>query len=144
MSAPDPLELAARALKHRDRSRRQVADRLERAGIDGEQREEALASLERLGYLDDARFAAARAAGLAEREYGDEAIRHLLRADGVDDETAAEAIAALEEEPVRARRIAARLGCSPRTAARLARKGFGDEAVAAAAGDGFAVEGGEA
>jgi regulatory protein len=140
----DPIELAARALRHRDRSRRQVAERLRDAGIEEDRRHEALETLERLGYLDDERFAAGRAAALGERGYGDAAIRQFLRADGVEEETAEAAIASLEPERDRAQRIIARLGTSTRTAGRLARKGFGEESVAEAAGGGFAVDGSEA
>jgi SOS response regulatory protein OraA/RecX len=41
----DPVELAARALQHRDRSRRDVDERLARAGIDEERRNDALDTL---------------------------------------------------------------------------------------------------
>jgi SOS response regulatory protein OraA/RecX len=34
MGDHDPIEIAARALQHRDRSRREVDERLARAGID--------------------------------------------------------------------------------------------------------------
>ena len=61
----DPLELAARALKHRDRSRNELDRRLEEAGIAADEREQTLATLERIGYLDDRRFAATRARTLA-------------------------------------------------------------------------------
>lgn len=138
--ASDPIDLAARALRHRDRSRRQVDDRLARAGVDEERRADALDTLERIGYVDDARFAERRAASLAERGgYGDEAIRELLTADGVAPEVLEDAIAALTPELERAAALVAKLGASPRTAARLARKGFGEESVEAAAGA-FAAE----
>ena len=52
-------------------------------------------------------------------------------------------MAALAPEAERAAGIVASLGASPKTAARLARKGFGEEAVEAAVG-GFAAEGPEA
>jgi regulatory protein len=140
----DPVELATRALRHRDRSRRQVADRLRQAGVDEARSREALETLERLGYVDDDRFAAGRAAELAERGYGDAGIRQLLTADGVEEEAIGAAVASLEPERERARRIITRLGPSARTAGRLARKGFGAESVAEAAGGGFAVDGWEA
>jgi SOS response regulatory protein OraA/RecX len=139
----DPVDLAAAALRHRDRSRRQVDERLARAGIDDEHRADALDALERIGYVDDARFAGQRAASLAERGYGDEAISALLAADGVAADLAAEAVGALRPEPERAAELIATMGASPRTAARLARKGFGEDAVEAAAG-GFATDGSEA
>jgi regulatory protein len=134
----DPIELAARALRHRDRSRRQVEERLERAGVEEERRADALETLERVGYVDDARFAATRAAALAARGYGDEAIRQLLQGEGVAAKLANGAVAALEPERERAARVVERLGASPRTAAQLQRKGFGEDAVERAAGAPFA------
>lgn len=125
----DPLELAARALRHRDRSRRQVDERLAAAGVDEQRRLEALQTLERVGYVDDGRFASARAESLAGRGYGDEAIRHLLEADGVDSALSYAAVAALEPERERAEAIVRAHGWSPRTAAQLTRKGFSGELV---------------
>jgi regulatory protein len=136
--ASDPVEVAARALRHRDRSWRQLDERLERAGVEEERRADALETLERVGYVDDARFAAGRAAALAERGYGDEGIRHLLEADGVGSEAADQAVAALDPERERARILVERLGASARTAARLQRKGFAEESVELAAGGAFA------
>jgi regulatory protein len=136
--ASDPIEIAARALRHRDRSRRQVEERLERAGVEEERRADALETLERVGYVDDGRFAAARAATLAARGYGDEAIRQLLQGEGVAPMLADGAVAALEPERERAARLVERLGASPRTAAQLQRKGFGEDAVELAAGAPFA------
>jgi len=130
----DPIDVAARALRHRDRSRAQVSERLARAGVDGEQREEALEKLERVGYVDDARYAANRAATLAARGLGDEAIRHDLEAAGVAAESLDEALGALEPEVDRARAIAAASGRTARTAAQLARKGFGEDAIESAVG----------
>src|SRR4051794_8001119 len=127
--ASDPIDLAAQALRHRDRSRRQIDERLVRAGVEDDRRADALAALERIGYVDDARFAGQRAESLAGRGYGDEAIRALLTADGVAAALVAEAVGALRPEAERAAEIVASLGASPRTAARLARKGFGEDAV---------------
>ena len=141
--ASDPVDLAARALRHRDRSRSQIDDRLARAGVEDDRRADALDALERVGYVDDARFAAGRASSLAERGYGDEAIRALLAADGLAPDAVEDAVTSLEAEAERAAAIVAGLGASPRTAARLARKGFGEEAVEAAAGA-FAADGPEA
>jgi SOS response regulatory protein OraA/RecX len=111
--------------------------------VENDRRTDALDALERIGYVDDARFAGQRAASLAERGYGDEAISALLVADGVSTDLVGEAVGALRPEAERAAEIVASLGASPRTAARLARKGFGDDAVEAAAG-GFATDGSEA
>ena len=136
----DPVDLAAQALRHRDRSRTQIDERLARAGVDDENRADALDALERIGYLDDARFARQRAESLADRGYGDEAISALLAADGVTPDVVGAAVGGLRPEAERAAEIVASLGASPRTAARLARKGFGEDAVEAAAGE-FATDG---
>ena len=136
---PDPIDVAARALRHRDRSRAQVDARLARAGVGEEEREEALETLERVGYVDDARFAQARAAALAARGLGDLAIRHDLEQAGVGAERVAAAVAGLEPESERARAVASRLGRTAKTAAQLARKGFSEDAIEAAIGSEFAA-----
>ena len=125
----DPVELAARALQHRDRSRRDVDERLAKAGIDEDRRAEALDTLARVGYVDDQRFARARAGALADRGYGDEWIRHDLGEHGVEGVTADEAIAELAPERERAAAVIERLGPGPKTAAHLGRKGFGEDAL---------------
>jgi regulatory protein len=132
---PDPIEIAARALQHRDRSRRQLDERLARAGVDELERVAALETLERVGYVDDARYAGSRAAELADRGYGDDAIRHLLEQDGIPAAAAAAALDELDPERERAARLVARLGHGPKTASQLSRKGFGDDAVEAAAAE---------
>jgi regulatory protein len=134
MSEQDPIEIAARALQHRDRSRRDLEERLARAGIDEDTRNDALETLERVGYLNDERFAGARAEALADRGYGDAWIRHDLAGHGVAAEAVAGAIEALVPEAERAAALVARLGSSPKTGARLARKGFGHDALEAALG----------
>jgi regulatory protein len=130
----DPIEIAARALQHRDRSRREVEERLARAGIDENRLTDALDTLERVGYVDDARFAGTRAEALADRGYGDEWIRHDLAEHGVAPEAVAEAIGALAPEAERAAALVEQLGRTPKTGARLARKGFGEDALEAALG----------
>lgn len=134
MSEPDPIEIAARALQHRDRSRRDLEKRLTRAGVDEDRRNDALETLERVGYVDDERFAGARAGALADRGYGDEFIRHDLAEHGIGAEAVAEAIAGLTPEPERATALVERLGRSPKTGAHLSRKGFGQDALEAALG----------
>src|SRR5439155_24276402 len=74
----EALGVAVRALRYRDLSRRRLEERLERRGARGDARAEALETLERAGLVDDRRVAAARACALAERGYGDAAIRFAL------------------------------------------------------------------
>jgi regulatory protein len=142
--AKDPVDLAAKALRHRDRSRRQVDERLAKAGIDEDARADALDTLERVGYVDDGRFAAGRAAALAGRGYGDAYVRHALEQEGVAADLVETAVAALEPEALRADRLAARGGRTAKLAAQLQRKGFGQEALEQAFGSLFADLGGEA
>jgi SOS response regulatory protein OraA/RecX len=106
--------------------------------VEEDRRADALDTLERVGYVDDGRYAAARAASLAARGYGDEAIRAFLAADGVGGEEVEGAVGALDPEPERARALAARLGPTPRVAAQLQRKGFGADALEAVFGSLFA------
>ena len=115
---------ATRALASRDRSRRALEKRLERAGVPAASRDEALGALERVGLVDDARVAHAQAAALAGRGYGDAAIRFDLEREGFPREAVVDAVAALEPEPERARRLLDRDGRSPRTLRRLAARGF--------------------
>ena len=131
----EALGWAVRALHRRDLSRRALEERLTRAGLAREERLAALATLERAGLLDDERFALARAALLAERMYGDEAIRWTLEREGVEPELAGRAAAALPPEQERAALAAVRRGRGPKTAAYLTRRGFGEAAVEWALGE---------
>jgi SOS response regulatory protein OraA/RecX len=126
------LQVATRALRRRDLSRRALSERLERAAVPLESAAESLGTLERAGLVDDRRVAHGRAQALAERGYGDEAIRHRLEAEGLDPEPVEEALAALAPELERSRRLLERRGAGPRTARYLAARGFGEEAVEAA------------
>jgi regulatory protein len=139
MNDGDPLEIAAAALRHRDRSRREVEERLARAGVDADERDDALETLERLGYLDDTRFAAGRAEALAARGFGDEAIRHDLGEHGLAAEAVEAALGALAPEAARAQGLVERRGATPKTAAALTRKGFAPESLEAALGGEFAA-----
>lgn len=135
-----PLDIAVGALRAHDRSRSDVEARLARAGVAPDDVRETLAALERLGYLDDQRFAFARAEELAERGYGNEWIRRDLRGHGVERETAAAAVEALTSEPERAARLVSGSGGAPdrRLAARLHRKGFSADAIESAVAGAFA------
>ena len=113
-----PEEVALRALRAADRSRAELDARLQRAGVEEAEREETLDSLERLGYLDDERTAALRAARLAERGYGDAYIRAELERRGLPAEAA---VADLEPEAERATRF------TGRGTGWLARRGFASE-----------------
>jgi SOS response regulatory protein OraA/RecX len=132
----EALQVAGRALRHRDLSRRRLAERLEGA-VPPAVAAESLATLERAGLVDDRRVALVRAESLAGRGYGDEAIRHRLRAEGLAEEVAEEAVAGLAPECERAGLLIERRGVGARTARYLAGRGFGEEAVEAALGAAF-------
>ena len=125
----DAVEQALRALRHRDRSAAELGARLERRGVGEAEREQALETLERVGYVDDERFARARAEQLAARGSGDALIRHDLEGRGVAAEHVAAALATLEPERDRAAAIAARRGRSLKTARYLASRGFDLDAL---------------
>jgi SOS response regulatory protein OraA/RecX len=143
----DALARAARALKPRDRSRQSLEDRLAGAGVPAATRGEVLETLERVGLVDDARVAASRARHLAQRGFGDEAIRHDLEGEGVAAELVAEAVAELDPERERAKSLAAKRGGdadTARTARWLAGRGFDPSSIEDALGEaalgGFADE----
>jgi len=136
----EALGVAGRALRRQDLSERGIAERLARASVAPAAVEESLAVLSRAGLVDDARFARTRADSLAERGYGDAAIRHDLGRQGVAPEVIQTALEILQAEAERARRLVERRGPGAKTARYLASKGFGEEALEAAAGADFAPE----
>jgi regulatory protein len=133
VTEPNPIDLAAKALRQGDRSRHEIDEKLARAGIGADARAESLATLERLGYVDDDRFAADRAEALAARGYGDAYVQFDLEQHGANAESVARALAALEPEADRAREQLAGLEGQPgklvRAVAKLSRKGFADESL---------------
>jgi len=133
------LSVAVRALRHRDLSRRGLEDRLARRGARADAREAALGALERAGLVDDERVAAGRAQALAERGYGDAAIRYDLEREGFAGDLIGEALAGLEPERDRARRLVTERGDGARAARWLTSRGF-DAAAVADAVEGFAEE----
>src|SRR5215217_315927 len=126
---PDAVEQALRALRHRDRSTAELDARLAQRGIGESEREQALETLERIGYVDDERFARTRAEQLAARGSGDALIRHDLEGRGIEEEHVEAALAAVEPERARAARIVQRCGTGAKTACYLASRGFGTDAL---------------
>ena len=120
---------AAASLRRRALTERELEERLERRGVRRSDRQDAVKVLGDAGYLDDARFAAARAESLAERGSGDALIRHDLETRGVEAETVEAALAALAPEAERARELVRRRGAGAATARRLASRGFAPDAV---------------
>jgi SOS response regulatory protein OraA/RecX len=133
----EALAVAGRALRARDLSRDRLAERLQQRAVSPAVAAESLATLERVGLVDDRRVAQTRARALAERGWGDEAIRHRLRSEALQETVIEDAVAALEPESERARPLIARRGIGPRTARYLAGRGFGQDSVEAALGAAF-------
>jgi regulatory protein len=125
----EATELALRALRHRDRSRRDLDRRLERAGIPAGERENALDALAEAGVLSDARFAETRARALAERGAGDELIRSDLARHGIEEWVVASILDELPPEAERAERVLAKRGRGAKALRYLAAKGFSAETV---------------
>ena len=123
------LEQALRALRHRDRTAREIERFLESRGVGESERLEVVEKLVRTALVDDRRYAESRAIALAERGAGDERIRYELAFAGIDTEVADDVIGSLESEAERAGRIVERRGASPKTARYLAGKGFSDDVV---------------
>lgn len=128
----EALRASAGALRHRDLSTRELEERLRRRDVAPAEREAAIETLRSAGLLDDERASRSRARVLAERGYGDAAIRFDLDRRGVAGETAEAAVGELEPELGRAAAIVARRGGGAATARLLVRRGFSEEAVEAA------------
>jgi regulatory protein len=122
--AADATELALRALRHRNRSRNEIAQRLQRAGVAPDEREAALDRLTEAGLLSDERFAEERAGTLASRGASDAQVRHELRRQGVDHASVEHAVGQLEAEDERAARIFERRGGGAKALRYLAGRGF--------------------
>jgi SOS response regulatory protein OraA/RecX len=134
MRRSEALDAAGRALSRRDRSVAELDAQLARRGVRGGERQAAVETMSRLGYVDDARFARSRAETLAVRGYGDAAIVYDLEQRGVGSEQIATALEALAPEADRARAALARMASSEKAVRSLAAKGFSAEAVEAAVG----------
>jgi SOS response regulatory protein OraA/RecX len=130
---------ATRSLAASDRSARALEQRLAKAGHSAAAREDAIASLTRTGAIDDARLADSRAKALARRGYGDVAIQADLRRRLLAPETASSAVAALEPETARLRRILENESVTPALLRRLAGRGFSRDSLDEVASS-FALE----
>jgi len=93
----DALEKAFAYLAKRDRTNAQVRARLEDHGVEPEAAEEAIAELERQGYLDDRRFARLFAEDRRNLDgWGTERINAALSSSGIDLATIEEAVGSRE------------------------------------------------
>ena len=136
MSEPlDATEVALRALRHRNHSRSELEQRLDRAGVTPDERDAALERLTETGLLSDDTFAEDRARTLARRGAGDAFIRHDLRRHGIDHATSEHAIAELEPEETRAASVFVRRGGGAKALRYLAGRGFAAETLERIAGE---------
>lgn len=125
-------ERALRLLLYRDRSVHELHSRLMDDGFTGDVVDEVVGGLASTGLLDDARFAEGFARVLVRsRGYGRERALRELRAHGIDEDAARDALdqaAPPEDETGRARTLAHRMARSgdtvDRLGARLVRRGF--------------------
>ncbi len=117
-------EDALRLLSFRVRSEKEIADRLARRGYETDVIDETLASLRRIGYIDDAQFAQTWVEARGKTR-GRRALAHELRQKGVADDLAARTLHEAktdETEQAAARAVAVkRVGERPADASREAR-----------------------
>ncbi len=125
----EALAKAARMLSRRPLPRALLEDRLEQKGIAPAARAEAVEALEEAHYLNDRAYALGRAESLADRGYGDAAIRYILEQERVGSELADAALDALSPEIDRAYAIARSIPDRTRLLARLARRGFDPDVI---------------
>ena len=125
----EALGAATRALARRDRSVVGLGEYLARRGVGRKERADAVERLGDLGYLDDARFAAGRARSLAERGYGDDAVRFELEREGVAPDRIEAAVAGLAPEHERAVALVRAARAPLSGIRRLAAKGFSADAI---------------
>lgn len=125
----DALTKATRMLARRPLPRALLEERLEKKGVAPVALEEAVQVLEQAQYLNDRSYALERARSLAERRYGDAAVRYILEQERVGSELIEEAVASLEPEIERASAIARSMSDRKRLLARLARCGFDSETI---------------
>ena len=125
----EALRASTGALRHRDLSSRELEERLRRRDVAPADRDAAIEALRSAGLLDDERAARSRARSLAERGYGNAAIRADLERRGVAGETIEAAVCELEPESERAAAVVVRRGGGASTARLLARRGFAEDVV---------------
>jgi SOS response regulatory protein OraA/RecX len=126
------LEAATKALARRDRSAAGLAAYLERKGTDPDDARAAVERLREAGYVNDERYATARAEALADRGYGDEAVRFELEREGLAPDQIAAVLLALPPERERATAFLLKARTPLTGIRRLAAKGFSADALEAA------------
>jgi regulatory protein len=125
----EALNKATRMLARRPLSRALLEERLEKKGVAPVALGEAVEALEQAQYLNDRSYALERAGSLAERGYGDRAVRYILEQERVGSELIEEALDTLEPELERARTIARSISDRKRLLGRLVRRGFDSDTI---------------
>jgi regulatory protein len=129
---PTALEAATKVLARRDRSAADLTAYLERRGTAADEAATAVERLRQAGYVNDARYATARAGVLADRGYGDEAVRFELEREGLAADEIEAALATLAPERERALELLRRAKSPLAAIRRLAAKGFGADSLESA------------
>ena len=127
-------------LRYSDHTAETLRRRLAARGVAPAQREAVIETMANAGLIDDARFAQGRATTLAARGAGNQLIRADLEGRGLPADLTDEAIALLEPETDRARRIVAVHGLSAKALRRLAAKGFSEDVLEELVADGVPAE----
>ena len=125
----DALTKATRMLARRPLPKALLEERLEKKGVAPVALEQAVEVLEQAQYVNDRSYALERARSLAERSYGDAAVRYILEQERVGSVLIEEAVAALEPELERAQTLLAGAADRRRALRRLATRGFSDETL---------------
>jgi SOS response regulatory protein OraA/RecX len=125
----EALEAAVRTVSRRDVSTRRLRQRLDARGIASPEAAAAVETLASAGVVDDERLARARARGIADRGWGDEAVAARLEQEGLPSAAIMRAIAELPTEHERAAVLAAREPDRRAAWRLLGRRGFAPETV---------------
>jgi SOS response regulatory protein OraA/RecX len=128
------LATAVRSLRARPLSERRLRERLHDRGVRADAEEATLATLSEAGFVDDERLARGRAAALAERGWGDLAIKARLLGERLPESAVEAAVAELEIEAVRAGRLTTAAGSRRKAWTLLQRRGFAAETIEAVLG----------
>lgn len=143
----DGYEAALTSLDRSARTAKTLSDSLRRRGYVPPAIDAVIARLTENGLIDDARYAQRMAELSASKPVGIYAFRRKLRAKGISDEDAAEALSAFDDDQQRdaaleaARRLVRKYEALPKREARaklsqaLARRGFGWDAIESAVDD---------
>ena len=143
----DGYEAALTSLDRSARTAKTLSDSLRRRGYVPPAIDAVIARLTENGLIDDARYAQRMAELSASKPVGVYAFRRKLRAKGISDEDAAEALSAFDDDQQRdaaleaARRLVRKYEALPEREARaklsqaLARRGFGWDAIESAVDD---------